>query len=255
MSRVDDNREVSSHPTVVSPTLTDGWGSCVRVCNADVMSNTSDTPNTADTAETITVYSDYVCPFCYLGRRSLDTYQSEREEPLRIEWHPFDLRAGKRNPDGSIDHDADDGKGDEYYAQARQNVQRLREEYGAEEMDLELATEIDSLPAQLVSVAVRETYEYDTWLAFDEAVFEALWHDGRDIGAEDVLTEIGADVGVDPDDVRAALDDDGRRDDLREQFERAQSQGVTGVPTFVADGHAARGAVPPAQLRRLVDGT
>ena len=235
--------------------LTDGWGSCTRVCNSGVMSNTSDTPETAGATETITVYSDYVCPFCYLGRQSLDTYQSEREAPLRIEWRPFDLRAGKRLPDGSIDHDADDNKGEAYYEQARQNVQRLREEYGAEEMELDLATEIDSLPAQLVSVAVRETYEYDTWLAFDEAVFEALWHDGRDIGTEDVLTEIAADVGVDPDDVRAALDDDSRRDDLREQFERAQSQGVTGVPTFVADGHAARGAVPPAQLRRLVDGT
>jgi len=238
----------------VRPTLTRGRDSYARVAKTDVMSNTSDASGAADTAETITVYSDYVWPFCYLGRESLDTYQSEREEPLRIEWRPFDLRAGKRNPDGSIDHDADDGKGEEYYAQAKQNVQRLREEYGAEEMALDLATEVDSLPAQLVSVAVRETYDYDTWLAFDEAVFEALWHDGRDIGAEEVLTEIAADAGVDPDDVRAALDDDDRREALHEQFERAQSQGVTGVPTFVADGHAARGAVPPAQLRRLVEG-
>ena len=210
---------------------------------------------TADDTATITVYSDYVCPFCYLGRQSLDAYQSEREEPLRIKWHPFDLRAGKRNPDGSIDHDADDGKSEEYYEQARRNVQRLQEEYGADGMALDLATDVDSLPAQLVSVTVRETYDYDTWLAFDEGVFEALWHDGRDIGAEDVLTEIAADVGVDPDEVRAALGNEDRRGRLRDQFERARSQGITGVPTFVADDHAARGAVPPEQLERLVEGT
>jgi len=50
-------------------------------------------------AEPITVYSDYVCPFCYLGRKSLEQYQERRDEPLEIDWHPFDLRAGKRGPD------------------------------------------------------------------------------------------------------------------------------------------------------------
>jgi predicted DsbA family dithiol-disulfide isomerase len=122
-------------------------------------------------------------------------------------------------------------------------------------MELDLATEVDSLPAQLVSVAIHETYDYDTWLDFDEAVFEALWHDGRDIGDEEVLVELAADVGVDPDDVREALADDERRDALRERFRAAQSEGITGVPTFVADGYAARGAVPPEQLERLVEGT
>ena len=218
------------------------------------MATDSDGASDADEREAITVYSDYVCPFCYLGRRSLANYQATREEPLAIDWHPFDLRAGQRGPDGEIDRDADTGKDEEYYEQARENVRRLQEEYGADEMELELATDVDSLPAQLVSVAVRERYDYDTWLAFDEGVFEALWHDGRDIGDADVLVDVAADAGVDPGDVRAALDDDGRRDALRDQFEQARSQGVTGVPTFVADGHAARGAVPPAQLERLIEG-
>jgi predicted DsbA family dithiol-disulfide isomerase len=219
------------------------------------MSNTSDTAAESDGTGTITVYSDYVCPFCYLGRRSLDSYQSDRETELKIDWRPFDLRSGKRKPDGPIDHDADDGKGEAYYERAKENVKRLREEYGADEMKLDLATEVDSLPAQLVSVAIHETYDYDTWLDFDEAVFEALWHDGRDIGDEEVLVELAADVGVDPDDVREAAADDERRDALRERFRAAQSEGITGVPTFVADGYAARGAVPPEQLQRLVEGT
>jgi predicted DsbA family dithiol-disulfide isomerase len=219
------------------------------------MSNASDTTGTADATATITVYSDYVCPFCYLGRQSLASYQSGREEPLRIDWRPFDLRSGKRKPDGSVDHDADDGKDEAYFEQAKKNVRRLQEEYGADEMELDLATDVDSLPAQLVSLAVRDAYDYDTWLDFDEAVFEALWHEGRDIGDEDVLVDIAADTGVDPEDVRDALADEERRAALREQFRDAQSAGITGVPTFVADGYAARGAVPPEQLRRLVEGT
>jgi len=51
----------------------------------------------------IVVYSDYVCPFCYLGRESLDRYLATRERPFEIDWHPFDLRAGQRRPDGSVD--------------------------------------------------------------------------------------------------------------------------------------------------------
>jgi predicted DsbA family dithiol-disulfide isomerase len=204
-------------------------------------------------SEALTVYSDYVCPFCYLGRASLAEYQAEREEPLRVDWHPFDLRSRKRNPDGSIDHSVDDGKDDEYFEEAKRNVRRLAEQYGVE-MELDIAREVDSLPAQLVSYRVRETHEYDTWLAFDEAVFEALWTDGRDIGDEAVLVELAEENGVDAETVRAALADDDLREAVRERFEQARSQRVTGVPTFVYDGYAARGAVPPEQLRRLVEG-
>jgi predicted DsbA family dithiol-disulfide isomerase len=207
----------------------------------------------AATDAELTVYSDYVCPFCYLGRRSLEQYEAERGEPMDLDWHPFDLRAHKRGPDGEIDHGVDDGKDEDYYERAKQNVRRLQERYGVE-MDLDIATDIDSLPAQLVSYHVKETAPED-WRDFDEAVFEALWVDGRDIGDPAVLRELAGKVGLDPDVVDEALTDDGLRDRLYEQFEAAHRHGVTGVPTFAYDGYAARGAVPPDQLRRLVEGT
>ena len=201
----------------------------------------------------ITVYSDYVCPFCYLGRESLSQYQAERERALAIDWHPFDLRAGKRGPDGHIDDSVDDGKDEDYYEQARRNVERLQERYGVE-MTLDVATDIDSLPAQLASVRVREEHDYDRWLAFDEGVFAALWQEGRDIGDPDVLADVAAEAGVDPGLVEAALADDDLRERVGEQFDAARRAGVTGVPTFVYGEQAARGAVPPEHLRRLVEG-
>jgi predicted DsbA family dithiol-disulfide isomerase len=203
--------------------------------------------------ERITIYSDYVCPFCYLGRQSLDRYRSERAEPLAIDWRPFDLRAGKRDADGEIDHSVDDGKGDDYYAQARENVRRLSETYDVD-MAQEIATDVDSRPAQAVSYRVMETESYATWLAFDRAVFEALWVDGRDIGTGDVLADCAEAVDLDPAAVRSALADDDLFATVDESFEAAQRRGITGVPTFAYDGHAARGAVPPEQLRRLVEG-
>ena len=204
--------------------------------------------------ETITVYSDYVCPFCYLGRESLSRYQADRETALEIDWQPFDLRSGKRNPDGSIDHSVDDGKDDDYFEQAKESVRRLQETYDVE-MTLDLATEVDSLNAQVASYYVKAHYDYETWLAFDEAIFAALWTEGRDIGSEEVLVDLADDVGIDTEEITAALDDDTLRDELTDEFVAAQQAGVTGVPTFVAEGHAARGAVPPAQLRRLIEGT
>jgi predicted DsbA family dithiol-disulfide isomerase len=204
--------------------------------------------------ESITVYSDYVCPFCYLGRESLRQYQATREEPLRIDWQPFDLRSHKRRPDGSIDHDVEDGKDDAYFEQAKENVRRLQEQYDVE-MDLDIATDVDSLPAQVASVHVKRHHPYETWLAFDEAILDALWTEGRDIGSESVLAELAEDAGVPSEEVRDALADETLRAEVREEFTRSQQQGVTGVPTFAYDGHAARGAVPPEHLRRLVEGT
>ncbi|MFB6173210.1 MAG: DsbA family protein [Halobacteriales archaeon] len=208
----------------------------------------------AEAADRIGIYSDYVCPFCYLGRQSLAQYQGERDDALEIDWHPFDLRAGKRNPDGSIDHSVDDGKDDDYYEQARENVERLQEEYGVE-MSLELATDVDSLPAQVAAFYVKETAPYETWLAFDEAVFEALWTDERDIGDPDVLADLARDVGINPEEIRSVVDDEEWRERVTERFDAARREGVTGVPTFTYSEYAARGAVPPEHLQRLVEGT
>ncbi|SDM05408.1 Predicted dithiol-disulfide isomerase, DsbA family [Halogranum gelatinilyticum] len=205
-------------------------------------------------ADQITVYSDYVCPFCYLGRHSLQQYQETREEALEIDWHPFDLRSQKRKPDGSIDFSVDDGKDEDYYEQAKENVRRLQEKYDVE-MTLDIATDIDSLPAQIASYYVKQHYDTDTWLDFDVAVFESLWKEGKDIGDEELLVELAEDAGVAGDEIRSALDDEALRAEVREQFTEAQQSGVTGVPTFAYEGYAARGAVPPEQLERLVEGT
>lgn len=226
----------------------------------------------AESVPELTIYSDYVCPFCYLGRRSLERYEAERGEALALDWHPFDLRSRKRGPDGELDHevddvrksrgdfrspsesrsDSEDGKDDAYYERARQNVRRLQERYDVE-MTLDLARDVDSLPAQLLSFHVKGAAP-ERWRAFDGAVFEALWVDGRDIGAPAVLRELAEAVGLDAAVADAALDDDALHERLFERFEAAHRHGVTGVPTFASDGHAARDAVPPEQLRRPVEG-
>lgn len=206
-------------------------------------------------ADRITIYSDYVCPFCYLGRRALDAYLASREDELEIDWRPYDLRSRKRRSDGSIDESIDDGKDEAYFAQVRRNVDRLRREYAVEEMcDIDEVRGVDSLLAQLAAVSVQRAYP-DHWLAFDEAIFAALWVEGRDVGDPAVLVDLAESVGVPGEEIRHAIDDPELRERLAEAFAAARRQGVTGVPTFVYGEYVARGAVPPEQLRRLIEAT
>ncbi len=200
----------------------------------------------------LVVYADYVCPFCYIGKASLDRYLDARESPLGVEWRPFDLRSGKRTPDGAIDHSVDDGKDDAYFDQARRNVERLREKYDLE-MAQPLAREVDSWNAHAVALAVRES-DPGSFGAFHTAIYDALWREGRDVGDPAVLSELAARCDVDPDTVDAALSDEEVDARLDRAFAEARERGVTGVPTFVSGEHAAAGAIPPEQLRRLVEG-
>ncbi|WP_313691404.1 DsbA family oxidoreductase [Halorarum halobium] len=207
-------------------------------------------------SETVAVYADFVCPFCYLGRASLNRYRDGREADLEVDWRFFDLRAQKRGPDGEIDDSVDDGKDEAYFEQVRENVARLREEYGAEEMlDLDGTPDVDSWDAQQAALFVKREHDAATFRAFYDAVIDAYWTEGREIGDVDVLADLAADAGLDPDPIRAATEDEELAAELRSRFEETRQRGVTGVPTFVADGRTARGAVPPSHLERLVEGS
>lgn len=207
----------------------------------------------AETTDDLLVYSDYVCPFCYLGRASLDRYRKGRDEPLTTDWHPFDLRGYKRDDDGEIQADVDDGKDEDYFAQVRENVDRLAAEYDVE-IELDAVPDVDSWDAQQAALFVREEHP-DSFEAFHETLYEAYWSDHRDIGDEEVLVEVAESVDVDGASVTSALESDEWTERLETAFDEARQFGITGVPTFVADGHAARGAVPPEQLRRLLEGS
>ena len=203
-------------------------------------------------ADDLLVYADYVCPFCYLGYSSLDQYRDGRDD-IEVDWHPFDLRARQRRPDGSIDDGVETGKDEEYFEQARENVERLAEEYDAE-MAQTLRKDVDSYDAQRVPIRTREKHP-DRFDRFHRAVFDALWKEGRDIGDPEVLEDLAVEVGLPEGFVAETLADDASAERLEAAFEAAQQRGITGVPTFVAGEHAARGAVPPEHLRRLVEGT
>ncbi len=202
--------------------------------------------------DTLAVYSDFVCPFCYLGRAALREYLADADDPPAVEWRLFDLRGYKRDPEGGF-RDVDDGKDEDYFAEARENVARLREQYGVEMQSFDDVPEVDSWDAQQAALYVRQASP-GSFDSFYHATMNAYWRDGRDIADSDVLADIAEDVGVSGAEVRDAVTDERLEAELEDHFDRAQRRGISGIPTFVSDDHAARGAVPPAHLERLVEG-
>jgi len=200
----------------------------------------------------VRVYADYVCPFCYLGHAAFDQYCKQRKEPLEAEWHPFDLRSQQRRPDGSIDESVETGKDEAYFEEAKKNVQRLADKYGVE-MAQPLAKEVDSYSAQRVALRAREE-QPDSFEQFHRSVFDALWEEGTDISDPTVLASLAGEAGLPAGFVEETLADETTKSTLEATFDEARQQRITGVPTFVYGEHAARGAVPPEQLRRLVEG-
>lgn len=202
--------------------------------------------------DTLVVYSDYVCPFCYLGKASLETYLDQAEDPPPVTWRAFDLRWHKRRADGSIDPDVPDGKDEAYYERAKRNVRRLAREYDVD-MTLDLPEDIDAWNAHKASIHVLDEHGQAAFERFHDAVFDALWREGRDVGDPDVLADVAEAVDLPPDEVRQAADDDALDEAVRDRFERSHRQGITGVPTFVYNDLRLPGAIPPEQIGTLVD--
>ena len=80
--------------------------------------------------------------------------------------------------------------------------------------------------------------------ALNERLMRAYFIEGRHIGHIDDLVELGSDVGLNPVEVRGALDDGRYAEAVEADIAQAQAYGITGVPFFVIDG---RLGVPGAQ--------
>jgi len=87
-----------------------------------------------------------------------------------------------------------------------------------------------------------------------DALFEAYFVEGRDIGARDVLADIADMIGLDAAIVHKLLASDADRAEIAERDRAAREMGVNSVPTFiVANQNAVPGAQPPELWERVID--
>ncbi len=197
----------------------------------------------------VTVVSDFICPWCYIGKARLSAALADLGDavPAQVHWRPFEL-----NPDlppGGIDRRT-------YRTQ----------KFGSWERSLKL-------DAQVIEAAAGDgiVFDYDrqprtpntraahrlVWLAqhavdatpLADAIFRAYFTEGRDIGRHEELAAIAGDIGYEADQVLGFLASGDGAEAVHESELQATASGIDGVPYVLIDREALVGAHPAVSYR------
>jgi predicted DsbA family dithiol-disulfide isomerase len=205
----------------------------------------------------VEIWSDVVCPWCYIGKRRFETAVSELagEIDVTIAFRPYQLdptaSLGKAGP--VIDAYAKKFGGYERAQQILDHVTAVAADSGIQ-FRMDRALRANTLLAHRLLWLAEASGQQ---VALKERLLQAYFIDGLDVGDPEVLATCAADVGLDRDRVLSFLDSDDGLTEVRQELQRALEMEITAVPTFVFDD---RWMVPGAQdpstfvevLRRVV---
>jgi predicted DsbA family dithiol-disulfide isomerase len=204
---------------------------------------------------TVEIWSDVVCPWCYLGKRRFEAAleQFAHRDEVTVLWRSFEL-----DPQAEV---APEGK----------MTDRLAEKYGmtrerAEQMHTEmtaLAAEV-GLDYHLEDTRGGNTFDAHRMIhlaatqghqgAAKERLMRAYFTEGERIDDRETLIRLMAEVGVDADEARAALEEDRFSEEVRADEQLGQQIGIQGVPFFVLDRRfGVSGAQPPEALLQALE--
>jgi predicted DsbA family dithiol-disulfide isomerase len=208
----------------------------------------------------IEIWSDVVCPFCYLGKRRLEKALEafpDRDE-VNITWKSFQLHPGlgaggaKARPGLGLESYLAESKGWSL-TQIRANHDRLAKAGAEAGLDYRFDKAIiaDTFEAhRLIQLAKAE----GKGEAMEERLFRAYFTEGKDLGDTKVLAELAGEAGIDPGKAAAVLaDKTAFADAVKGDIEEAERLGVNGVPFFVFDRRlAVSGAQDTEVFRRAL---
>jgi predicted DsbA family dithiol-disulfide isomerase len=192
----------------------------------------------------IDVYSDLVCPWCYIGKRRLEQALlrlSEQNIAAMPNWRAFQL-----NPDLP-----DAGVARKDYVETKfGGAQRAVEIYArvaAVGNEVGIPFQFEKIPRQPNTINAHRLIGYagdaGKQDALVEALFRAFFLEFRDINAVDSLSDIAAGAGLDRTATHAYLSSEQGADNVRQEDARARQLGISGVPFFVFGGkYAVSGA-------------
>lgn len=183
---------------------------------------------------TIAVFSDVICPWCYLGKHRLERAldQLGMRETTSVEWLPFEL-----NPDmpaGGMERALYRARkfGTERSAQLDVQMAELGRQEGISfAFERMLRTPNTRRAHTLIAFATQHGHAG----AVVDALFRAYFEEGRDVGELDVLLEVGLAAGLDRAPVVAALSSQQLVQHVEDVERQAAHMKITGVPFFILD--------------------
>lgn len=224
------------------------------------MTVTDETDRTAPTLR-VEIWSDVVCPWCYIGKRRFERAVAELEGELAVDvsYRPYQL-------DPTASPGTSGPVFDAYVRkfgspeQARMLIDRVTDAAAGEGLGFRMdrALRANTLLAHRLLWWAEQPGSGVGQEALKERLLQAYFVDGLDIGLPETLADCAAELGADRERVLGFLAGDGGRREVAEYLEQAADHGISAVPTFVVDG---RWAIPGAQdadtfvnvLRRLAD--
>ncbi|MFM2331954.1 MAG: hypothetical protein RIQ74_777 [Pseudomonadota bacterium] len=196
----------------------------------------------------VDIWSDVVCPFCYIGKKRLEHVAEQAGIELDIHWHSFEL-----DPNAPAKHDTS-------------NTERLAQKYGRsyaemEEMERNVAAmaAVEGIDFQWQKANSGNSFNAHRIIHLaqskglgneaEEAFFHAYMTEGLAIGEREVVEEIASRIGLDHAEVEYVLDSDELADFVRHDEKIAREQlNVTGVPFFIFDQKLALSGAQPREI-------
>lgn len=209
-------------------------------------------------AHTLSLVSDFVCPWCYIGKARLDAAIERLDDDARphIRFLPFKLNPsmpedGMARPDYRIAKFGSLEKSNELDAQVR----RAAEDSGLTIRHDRMTRTPNTVKAHML-MAMAASVKADTGNAAEPLaglLFTAYFVEGQDIGEEAVLRALAETVGMPGAIVDGALEDAALREATEKLADDLASQGISGVPSLLLDQHfLVSGAVPTDDLVRIL---
>ncbi|MCV6597166.1 MAG: DsbA family oxidoreductase, partial [Mangrovicoccus sp.] len=203
------------------------------------------------------IFSDPICPWCLIGKTKLDRalkthFDSGGAPVFAIRWHPFQLNPSM--PREGMDRGAYLAQkfgGEEAAKQVYDGIKAAAEEAGVA-MDLDGITRTPN---------TLDAHRLIHWAEIEErqgpvvdALFNAYFREGRDIGDRDTLADIADGAGLDAAMIHRLLASDADLDEIRTRDAAGREMGLTGVPSFIVAGqHAVPGAQPTELWAKVID--
>lgn len=198
----------------------------------------------------ITVFSDYICPFCYIGIETLRKVQPE-VPPFTLEWKGFQIHP--EYPAAGIPVEQRIAQyGQDRYAAIWRNILSLAEGIGLEMNPPAVLTN------SLIALEATE-YARDQALekVFSSAIYQAYFRQGQNIGDIAVILALAEQVGLDQAELLDHLKAGTYSDRIQASHQEARAFGVSGVPTFIVGSAQIVGAQSPevfvSMLKRVAE--
>lgn len=184
----------------------------------------------------IQIWSDIMCPFCYIGKRRIEgaLQNFEHKDAVEIEWKSFQLDPNfVASPDDSlVEHLADKYRKDEVWAQEMLDSMTQNAKNSGLDFHFEKAIMANSEHAhRLLHLAKK----FNCADALKELLFKAYLTDGKDINDLNVLKNMALEVGLNAETIDEVLQTNAFADEVQKDMLEAQNIGVQGVPFFVFD--------------------